>query len=202
MSRQLSNPIQQLIEAASKQAASKKTTAVLARHQERSKAQGTDRFVLADVSSSMSESAGAQTKIALLRRALSDPAIDWNAHRLVAFHSFPEEIATPYELPMPQGSTALHRALEMIEQEKPAYTLVISDGQPDDKKAALAAADRMTGKIDVLYIGPDDDYDAISFMYQLAGRTGGRVMVRDIVKERQLPPGTVAGLLDTKNVTP
>jgi len=195
MKNQLVNPLQAIIDAASKQAASNKMASLVQRHTARQTNTGDHRYILADISGSMDENAGAETKFVILRRALQHPTIDWNSHRLVAFHSFPEEIASPAQLPSPTGGTALHLALDYIAAHNPAYTLVISDGHPDNAVAALKAADKVSGRIDVLYIGPDGDLDAIRFMYQLAGRAGGTVTVRDIRKEKTLPATTIAGLL-------
>ena len=195
MNNELANPLQSIIEAAAKTAASTKTTGLIQRHTARHSQAGNTRFILADISGSMDESAGTETKFAMLRRALQHQTIDWNINRLVAFHSFPEEIASPAQLPSPTGGTALHLALDYIAAHNPAYTLVISDGHPDNAAAALKAADKVSGRIDVLYIGPDGDLDAIRFMYQLAGRAGGTVTIRDIKKEKTLPASTISGLL-------
>ena len=195
MKHELANPLQSIIEAAAQTAASTKTSDLLRRHAMRTGNAGSTRFIMADISGSMSDTAGAETKFAMLRRALQHPSIDWNSHRLVAFHSFPEEIATPAQLPSPTGGTALHLALDYIAAQHPSYTLVISDGRPDNAVAALKSADKVSGRIDVLYIGQDDDIEAIRFMYRLAGRSGGTVTVRDLKKAKALPPATIAGLL-------
>jgi Mg-chelatase subunit ChlD len=193
---QLINPLQALIDAASQKAASGKIEKVVARHQSRQQATTNNRFVLADVSGSMSEMAGNySSKIELLKKALSDPSLDWSTQQLVAFGSFPENISHPSLLPRPAGGTALHSALDFITPNQPQHILVISDGQPDSRDAALKAADKITGKIDVIYIGPDDDFEAIRFMYELAGRTGGRVVVNDLRKLPKQLPATIQKLL-------
>ena len=191
-----SNPFQAIIEAASKQAASALTTDTLHRHQQRKQNTTQARSVLADISGSMDESVGATTKYALLHKALSDPSLDWTHQQLIAFNSIVETVSHPSLLPQPSGSTALHRAILHIVPNRPIYTLVISDGQPDDKQACFAAADQLTGVIDVLYIGSDTDFEAIAFMRMLATRTGGRVMVRDLTKQPTLPPSVISGFLN------
>lgn len=193
---QLINPLQALIDAASQKAASGKIEKVVARHQSRQQATTHNRFVLADVSGSMAEMAGNYTsKIELLKKALSDSSLDWSTQQLVVFGSFPEKISHPSLLPHPAGGTALHTALDFIAPSQPIHILVISDGQPNSRDAALKAADAISGKIDVIYIGPDDDFEAIRFMYELAGRTGGRVVVNDLRKIPKQLPATIQKLL-------
>jgi hypothetical protein len=129
-------------------------------------------LIVADVSGSMSESTGTRRKIDILREAVSQKPE--NA-RLIAFSAMAHEVS---ELPDPNGGTALHLALELAARYKPATTLVISDGQPDDKAMALAAARALTGIINVLYCGPDGDQEAILFMQALARAGLGSVVVR------------------------
>lgn len=190
---QLNNPLQAIIDAASKKAASSQIKDTLNRHQQKGNSSN-KRYVLADISGSMSESVGSATKYDLLKKALGDPIIDWTAQQLIAFNSFPEP-ATPATLPQPSANTALHRAIEFIVPEKPAYTLVISDGQPDDEQAALNAADKLTGIIDVLFIGADNDYEAIAFLKKLAARNGGKMFIRDLQKTKSLPATALQRLL-------
>lgn len=139
-------------------------------------------LILADVSSSMDEMASSRTKYDLLREALGQARRTAPNARLVTFASWPLEIAPGQDLPLPSGSTALDAALEYAIPLRPRWTLVISDGQPNDPDAALAAVDRITGTVDVLYCGPDGDVKAIAFMRRLARLGGGRVTVHDVVK--------------------
>lgn len=144
------------------------------------------RVVLADVSTSMAEMVGARPKIAVLREALAAAA---EGARIVAFSSAPLEVSLAAHLPDPMGSTALHLALELAATFRPARTLVISDGHPDDERKALEMADRIQGVIDVLYVGPEDDTRAIQFMNRLARAGAGRCEVRDLRDTRyQLAP--------------
>ncbi len=131
-----------------------------------------DVLVLADVSGSMQESAGSRRKIEILRDALADIP---KSAKLIAFSSTAKEVEV---LPDPAGGTALHLALQFAARYNPAVTLVISDGQPDDKAASLAAARSMTGIINVLYCGPDNDIEAIMFMRDLARQGLGTVTVK------------------------
>lgn len=163
-------------------------------------AKATDAIVvLADVSGSMSEPVGHKRKIDILREALHY-ALN-GGEELIAFASTPTG-ATPATLPEPAGSTALHLALVEANRHSPRKTLVISDGRPDDESRALDAAAALSGTIDVIYCGPDDDQQAIAFMRRLARIGGGQVHVHDIrrdgadadplrltVRRALLPPG-------------
>lgn len=148
---------------------------------------GEIRVVLADVSSSMAESAGAVRKIDVLSGALTTvpPTV-----AIVAFSSFATDIAAGSPLPSPAGSTALHLALTHIASRDPSHVLVISDGHPDDERAALAAADRLDAKIDVIYCGPDHDRAGLAFMQRLA-RGGGKVHRRSFRHEPEKIAQTV-----------
>ncbi|KAI93540.1 hypothetical protein T281_16040 [Rhodomicrobium udaipurense JA643] len=148
--------------------------------------------ILADVSGSMAESAGVRRRIEVLREALTPlPA----GARLVAFSATAREVS---EVPEPEGGTALHAALEYAARYSPSKTIVVSDGQPDDKTAALEAARRLTGIVDVIYCGPDSDREAIEFMRSLAKIGLGNVVVRPLtggapalastVRQLALPP--------------
>jgi hypothetical protein len=145
---------------------------------------GTNSLVLLDVSASMQESVGTVRKIDLLRNALA-AVLPASPAALIAFNSAPVRINSLADLPSPAGSTALHLALNAAAASLPRHTLIVSDGQPDDEAAALAAADRLTGLIDVLYVGADGDAAAIAFMRRLARTGGGRVVVHDVTKQAQ-----------------
>ena len=65
-------------------------------------------------------------------------------------------------------------ALKLAATLKPRKTIVISDGQPTDNEAAiLDVAARMTGAIDTIYCGPENNYRPIEFLKRLAKDTGG-----------------------------
>lgn len=170
------NPLQALISAAAKVTPNGDE---LARHRSRTSiAERLDapRLVLADVSSSMAERAGVTSKIGLLKLALTGQSFT----TLVAFASRPVVVESPELLPPPCGGTALHLALGLSATFAPGRTLVISDGQPDDKEAALLAAVSVSGVIDTLYVGPDDDLEAVRFMRDLARIGSGRAIVNDL----------------------
>lgn len=146
--------------------------------------------VLCDVSSSMDEAAGAKRKIDVLRAALAMLPQDV---RIVAFSSYAAEIAAGAALPEPNDSTALHLALDCAAGIEPGRVIVISDGRPDDERAALTAAARLDARIDVIYCGPDNDRQGLAFMRRLA-RGGGQVHRRSMAREPQRLAATLRTL--------
>jgi hypothetical protein len=99
--------------------------------------------------------------------------------RLFAFNSTVEEIESPERLPVPQGSTGLHLALERAAELYPAEVVVISDGAPDDAERALAVARKLPGVVTAIFTGDEvHNRQAVEFMTRLAKENGGRVITR------------------------
>lgn len=74
------------------------------------------------------------------------------------------------------GGTALHRALKFAKvADVPGMRfIVISDGQPDDESAALREAQQYKARIDVIYVGPENDLvRGRDFLERLAQASGG-----------------------------
>ncbi|MBB2199778.1 VWA domain-containing protein [Gluconacetobacter sp. 1c LMG 22058] len=148
--------------------------------------------ILADVSSSMADYAGARRKCDILEDAIA-PAVRDGAH-VVAFGSYAKDLPAGGRLPPPAGSTALHLALRHVEAMRPRRLVVVSDGRPDDDKAALRAADQLGFvRIDVIYCGPDNDGEALRFMQRLA-RGGGAASAHDMAREPQSLANTLKRL--------
>lgn len=172
------NPLQALIKKSA--ATLPATTGNVARYAHRLNPAGTTKIILADISGSMGGVAwGRHIKIDLLREAVQ--AVMQGAVepiKLIAFHSCAQECrAIPAS---PGGSTALHLALDAAAAHNPVNTLVISDGQPDSEALAIAAAERLPGRIDALYIGSDLERSAIDFMRRLATLGCGQYNHNDI----------------------
>lgn len=192
---ELAHPLQSLLAAAAKSLPrdTGETEGIGGRFQNA----GTATILLCDVSSSMNERAGSKRKIDHLRAALDSV---WSALPRASIYTFSSHVANasdPSRIGEPSGGTALHMGLGTIAGLRPARTIVISDGRPDDEVAALAAAEQLSGTIDVIYCGPDDDAQAITFMRSLARVGCGRVIVHDLVKHSQQPrlAGAVRQLL-------
>jgi len=94
-------------------------------------------------------------------------------------------------VPEPSGGTNLANALEFCEKIQAKHVIVVSDGQPDSRDAALAVAKRLNCQIDVFYVGPKGDASAQEFMKQLASLTGGST---NVVSFKELQRA-VAGML-------
>ncbi|USR37574.1 VWA domain-containing protein [Ectopseudomonas hydrolytica] len=185
MSKQLSNPLQALIR---KSASTLPTnTGNVARYEERLNRTEGPRIIVADLSGSMESPAwGQRRKLDLLREAVD--GILANAlepMRLIAFAGAPVDGINQLPSNSLDGGTALHLALDCAATHKPLATLVISDGQPDNEELALAAARRLPGRIDVLYIGPDVEQSAIQFMRRLAQLGCGNYAANDVAKAGQ-----------------
>jgi hypothetical protein len=173
----LVNPMQALIDQAALVKPKAKTVKQYAERLDPKNGSG-KTLLLLDISGSMGEQVGMTRKIDLLRRAL-DRSLQLN-EVAIAFHSVAQVLPTLQLIPEPQGGTALHLAIAHGIGLNPGHTLVVSDGQPDDAKQALAEAKKLTGIINTLYIGRDDDYEAIEFMRKLARLGCGRSQTCDV----------------------
>lgn len=178
------NPLADIIAQAARLPA---RTGATEQHRQRQQHATGGTVILADVSGSMAGSAGARTKYALLQEALDHVLPGLPGASLIAFASTATPIAPGAPLPSPAGGTALHLAIEAAAPARPSKTLVISDGLPDSEDAALRAAQLLTGVIDVIYCGSDDDHAAIAFMQRLARAGGGTLLMRNLSREPLLP---------------
>jgi hypothetical protein len=147
--------------------------------------------VLVDVSGSMSEPVGRQRRIDVLADILRD--VFAAGARLFAFAGTVHEIEPSGTLPEPGGGTALDQALDHVALLAPKRVIVISDGEPDDRGAALVAARRLHCEIVTYYAGDERDHAAIAFLRALAWCSAdglGHAVVSDL----RDPPKLVAEL--------
>ncbi len=93
------------------------------------------------------------------------------------------------------GSTNLAGALKFarVADTGDIRFVVISDGQPDDANGALDEARKFKGRIDVVYVGPEDYPTGRNFLKRLAQAKGGVVVTAD--KATQLAAQTQRLLL-------
>ena len=100
---------------------------------------------------------------------------------VISFESEPK--FCPAGIPeTPGGTTDLARALSFtqIADTVPGMRfVVISDGEPDDKTEALNVARKYQNRIDVIFVGDENDQGAIRFMDQLASASGGKQITAD-----------------------
>ena len=97
------------------------------------------------------------------------------------------------DIPEPEGGTPLHIAINFVHVEGATHIVLVTDGEPDNRTAALEAAGRFGGVIDVFYVG-DANGSGASFAQELARVTGGTCNVDDMASAKQLAAG-IAGLL-------
>lgn len=140
--------------------------------------EGVAVVIVADISGSMSGKKFERLKAGLAELVESVPGC-----KILAFNDLAVWVEGPGSIPTPDGSTDLAQALEKANAAFPPRVVVISDGHPNNDVAALAAAERCPGQIDVRYIGPDDDRHAIAFMQRLAHMGGGQVVTGDLAND-------------------
>lgn len=173
----LTNPLSQILV----QAAQLPDSGTLKKISKRIDAKGENSAILLDVSSSMNEWVhSGERKIDILRSVFSRPKADNEI--AIAFSSITIIIPDFASIPNPNGNTDLEQAILLAATYKPRATLIISDGMPDCETKALNAAKRLTGVINCLFIGNEDDIDAIAFMKKLARLGCGTATVCDISK--------------------
>ncbi len=179
MSKALTNPLQALVKKAATSLPA--TTGKVATQQQRIERRVGGIVILADISGSMESPAWSdRRKIDVLREAVDEVMLRSDC-RLIAFSREAREVKRIPDAT--EANTNLVAALEAARVFDPGQTLVISDGQPDNEAAALALARQFRGAIDVLYIGPDTDRAAISFMQKLAAAADGAVSINDLKSE-------------------
>lgn len=178
---QIVNPLQALIDQA---ALTKPKSKIVEQYAQRldPKKTKTKSLLLLDLSSSMLEWIGMGIqKIDLLRSALDRPL--QSGEVAIGFNSICFSIQDLQNIPEPNGGTALHIAIADAVPLRPRQTLVVSDGKPDDENQALAAAKKLTGIINTLYIGKDSDVAAIDFMGRLSRLGCGSAQTHDVYKQ-------------------
>jgi Mg-chelatase subunit ChlD len=139
---------------------------------------GCDAVILVDVSGSMhsQDAPGGRTRYAAALaelRALQEHLPGKLA--VIAFSTAPQ--FTPSGVPaMLGGNTDLARALKFarVADTGDIRFVVISDGEPDQPERALAEARQYHGRIDTVYVGPEERPLGRDFLAQLAQAHGGQ----------------------------
>lgn len=80
--------------------------------------------------------------------------------------------------PMLGGGTDLAGALRFTKMADTGDIrfVIVSDGEPDDAQAALEVAATYKGRIDVVYVGPEDHPAGREFLTRLAQSKGGQAV--------------------------
>lgn len=136
-----------------------------------------DLVALIDVSGSMesSDSRGGHTRYAVACEELTKLQAQFPGKvGIIAFsntaHFVPGGVP-----PMLGGGTNLEAALTMAKKADglgPKFC-VISDGQPNDEAACIAAAKSFKSPISTVYVGPEEDPSGRDFLRRLAAAAGG-----------------------------
>ena len=144
------------------------------------------KVLLCDVSGSMDAHCGEATAIDILRSTINN----FPGATIYEFSNYCKEVKV---LSNPNGSTMLDLAFKVLVSNGITEICLITDGRPNDEKAALAASAYLD-KIDIIYIGPKPVPD---FLVQLAKlRKGSFVDVDLIAKDAQKELETkIKGLL-------
>jgi hypothetical protein len=129
-------------------------------------------ILLLDTSSSMAEPVGSRRRIDVLGDILRQIVPTAPGARLIAFSSTVREIEPGAPLPEPGGSTDLAAALTYIGSLQPQRIVVISDGEPNEPDAALAAARALGCAIATYYAGGERNHAAVAFLRALAWCSG------------------------------
>lgn len=171
--------------------------------------------LLLDCSSSMDEKVlkAGKTRIACLRQVVAqikaqqevpmiafgprfkdggvpfNPTTDWNLPNVSELPT----AALVNEVPNPAGMTPLHKGIDFARENGLSRLVLVSDGGPDSTTMAMEAAKKFGGRIDVVFIGDDNDPGAF-FLEELAKTTGGEKFDGDLGELKQLT-GTIVALL-------
>lgn len=96
------------------------------------------------------------------------------------------------------GSTDMKKALEFakVADDCGLKIVLVSDGEPNDKRGTLAIAKTYQSKIDVIYVGPEYPAHGRKFLEDLALATGGNFFNPEKVGE--LESGVETLLLGTR----
>lgn len=180
----LSSPLRDLIRRASERPDSGAASAAKAlahqtavlRAERVSRSQRGVKVLCCDYSGSMIDLVNGKRKMDHLRLAVADCLRRWPDMITVAFSCGAEVVQ---RVPEPSGGTDLAAGLRVSAGLRPERTVVITDGQPNDRRLALLEAKAMSGVMDVVYCGLDTDTDAIAFMQELAAAGCGRQVTWD-----------------------
>lgn len=148
-----------------------------------------DCIVIVDTSGSMGahDSTGGQTRYNVACKELAN--LQGSLPGKIAVLAFSDDVQfCPSGVPtFLSGRTDLEKALKFakIADVGQMKFILISDGQPDDERAALTMARAYKNKIDVIFVGPESDNTSRAFMNKLASVTGGKSVTADKAKELQ-----------------
>jgi hypothetical protein len=123
-------------------------------------------------------------------------------YHIVFFASSAQLLKPNEDLPPPHGSTDLAAGLLEAAVIKPEQTILISDGMPNDKNDAFTAVDALTGILNIIFVGPDNDVESLKFLKELAQKGQGQLVKEDLSVEagKNLLPTVERLLLTEKGI--
>jgi uncharacterized protein with von Willebrand factor type A (vWA) domain len=149
---------------------------------------GCDVVILVDTSGSMSitDSRGGKSRYDVACDELK--ALQGSLPGKIAVLSFSSDVAfCPSGVATFMGSgTDMAKALKFakVADAVPGMRFIlISDGEPDSRSEALAAAQTYQNRVDTLYVGPEDMPSGRDFLQQLAKASFGDSVTADRAKE-------------------
>ena len=146
-----------------------------------------DLIVIVDTSGSMNtqDSANFQSRYDVACKELA--ALQGSMPGKIAVLAFSDTVIfCPSGIPSNlSGGTDLSGALKFAKvADFPGMRFIlISDGEPDDRDAALKIAKSYTNKIDVIYVGPETRPFGKEFLEKLATASGGTLVTSDSAKQ-------------------
>lgn len=149
---------------------------------------GAKVVVLVDVSGSMNtnDSRGKRSRYAVALEELAKIQASHPGQVAVIAFSSTSQFCPGGAPPFIGAGTDLADALRFAQvADAPGMRfIVVSDGYPDDEKAALAVAAQYKARIDSVFVGPESDLDGgRAFLRLLAQRCGGQPVTADRVVE-------------------
>jgi len=153
-------------------------------------------FLLLDTSGSMSDTVGVnQRKIDALRTTVEGIRGNGVKFRQITFGGYATANETD-EISEPSGGTPLAEAIVLATQLGARHLCIISDGIPDDTLAANIAAKEFPGKIDVFFVGADNEVRGKDFLRSLALTSNGHFQHTELGSEqKELTEGATKSLL-------
>lgn len=149
---------------------------------------GADAVIIVDTSGSMStcDSRGGQSRYDVALHELAKLQAHMPGKLAVLAFSSGVMFCPGGQPPLLGGNTDLAGALRFAKvADVPGMRfVVISDGQPDDERKALAVAKTYTNRIDTVFVGPENDWQGgRAFLEKLAKASGGQHIAADRVHE-------------------
>lgn len=152
-------------------------------------------MLLLDTSGSMGSPinmAEPKTRIEGLREAVVEVKQSGSCPMIAFGGGFGQDVRFVDDVPNPAGGTPMHAAIDLAKTYGATRIVIISDGMPDSRPAALESAKNFGGRIDVVFIGTESDYEnGRQFLEELAKMSGGKTSLADF---KQLA-GKVVALL-------